>query len=563
MIISQLDYFSMLTKTPISQEVLALPFEEYSLDTVREIVNSRGDMNSLKALLFFNGDHWQGGHAWIGPRYPEGHKLYTVMLSEVERTMISHNVIAEMVGRHVDGVLARELHWKLVLKETPPPVEEESPLGGEKITKPGEPSAEENNLIKEAQDALVEWWGKRNVTETLKHALAGLLCVRRSPLRFSIPPALRDEEGNLPFKPTLAEALDYLYLDHMGYDDDSLEQILPSCTVWVNRNSRQPIGLFYYKEGEEERAEITYIDEEGNTVLRLLSKEGDIGQAVALPLGGRILMYEMTRKALVTPQIMSQQKSLNKTLTMKDRNDTQGGYLERFLFNIKWPTKKVKNSEGVEEEVPDDMFSGPGTINSLQGATYQDETGVTRVMQPSVQFRDPVPATTFIESAEATYIGMLKEGNQLHHATTDADVSGESRKQARESYIKDLQSSAGTVEEAVVWLLETALTEAAILSNQAGRYDGLRAYAQCKIDPGPVSPDDLRVAAEMLDRGLWDWETAVSATGVDDVDTIKQRLAVERAENEARQLAFQENNPTPPDGGDTPTLPNNDAPPSS
>jgi hypothetical protein len=524
--------------TPIPQEALTVPFAEYSLRLAAEIVKARADETARLALAFYNGDHWQDGEGWIGPQYDSTHKLYSETMLAIKRTFISHNVVAEMTERHVAGVLARELHWSLTVKRPLAPIEETDPVTKEVVVREGEPTAAENALIQEAQTALVEWWNKRNVLETLKHALRGLLCIRRAPLRFSIPPGLRDQNGNLP-RADLAGSLDYLYLDHMGYDEDTQEQILPAATVWINKNSRQPVGIFWYRENNEERAEICYVDEQGFTVLRLIDGDGNVGEPYRMALGGRILMYEMTRKALITKQIMSQQRSLNKTLSMKDRNDTQGGYLERFLLNIKWPGKEVVKPDGTVEFVPDIMHTGPGTVNSLQGAEYTDESGITHVLNPQVQFRDPVPATTFIESADHTYAGMLKEGNQLHYATKDLAISGESRKQARDAYTKDLQSSANVVEAAARWVLETALAEASFLAGQPGRFDGLRAYVQAKIDPGPVSPDDMRVAAEMLDRGLWDWETAVSATGVDDVDAVKQRLTKERAEETARMVAFQ------------------------
>lgn len=540
-------------------EVFKIEFNEYTLEIVKQIIAARATADAYSALLFYNGDHWQKGLAWTGPSFPEGHAFHDSTLQQIEQTFVSHNIIAEMVDRHVSGVLARELHWKFVVRRVIPPIVEKAPITGEPISKEGTPTAEEDVLINEAQLAVNEWWGKRNVLETLKRALAGLLCTKRAPLRFSIPATLRNANGELP-RTDLNGALDYLYLDHMGFDDDALEQVLPSATVWVNKKSRQPVGVFYYDDGTNPPyAEVTFVDEFGNTVLKILHEKGENTATVDLPLGQRLLIYEMTRKALVSRQIMSQQKSHNKTNSMKDRNDTQGGYLERFILNAAWPTKK-EIQDGVEVDVADTMYTGAGTTNMLQGASYVDELGITRVMNPSVQFRDPVPATTFIESANHTYVGMLQEGNQLHYASTDADISGESRKQARESYIKDLQASAGVIEGAVVWLLETALTEAAIFAGQPGRYDGLRAYAQCKIDPGPVSPDDMRVAGEMLDKGLWDWETAVSATGVDDVDTIKQRIAAERADEEARQMAMQNaqvlpDGSTPNDGSGDGTTP--------
>lgn len=533
---------------PLRPELLTLPFDQYTLKDCQDIIKSRADARSQKAIAFYNGDHWQAGAGWIGPMYPEGHKLYQETLALLQRAFISHNVISEMVDRHVDGVLSRELHWSLLPKEEPEPIEEEDPITGKPIQKPGVPDTSQQALIQEAQAALVTWWNERNVLETLKRALAGLLNVQRSPLRFSVPPGKRDQDGYVTAG-DLPAALDLLYLDHMGFDDLTMKQILPTATVWENKDMRESIGIFTYKVGEEDRAELSYLDENGDTVLRVIDEKGNITEPVQLPLGGRILMYEMTRKALISEQIMSQQRSLNKTLSMKDRNDTQGGFLERFLINVKWPTKKVTKLDGSVVEEREPMYSGGASLNVLVGDTFTDENGVVHTLTPNVIFRDPVPASTFIESADHTYTGMLQEGKQLHYAQKDLAISGASKKESRQEYTKDLQNSGNVIEGLVRWILETALTEAAMIAGQPGRFESLRAYVKAHIDPGPVEPDDMRVASEMHEKGIWDWETTASATGIDDVDAVKQRIEQEEMDENAKMLAFAEQ-AQPPAGDD-------------
>lgn len=546
-------------RVDIPYAISILPFEEYTLETVRVIVNSRSTLDNQRAILFFNGDHWQGQDGWIGPLLNADDALFEDTTQVIEKAFVSQNVVGELVSRHVNGVLGRELHWKFVTKRDIPPVTEKTPTGT--VTKPDEPKPQEQALIDEAQTALETWWNERNILETLKNALAGLLLIRRAPLRLSIPPDLRDENGLLP-QVDLAGALDMLYLDHMGFDDDSGDQILPSATVYTRKNNRRMIALFYYKEGPEERAELCYVNKEGKTILRILSKKSaeDQPQELALDLGKRILMHEMARKELISPQIMSRQRSFNKTLTMKDRNDTQGGFLERYLLNVRWPTetKTVTKADGSIEvtETPKTMITGAGAVNALAGETFVDEAGVSHVLNPSVVFRDPVPALTFIDSGDHTYLGMLQEANQIHYAQKDLAVSGESRKQSRESYTKDLENSGNGVEGTVRWILETALALASLLAGQPNRFDSLRAFVQCHIDPGPVGPDDIRVAAEMKERGMWDREYAISQTGADDVSGIIQRLDSEESENNARALALQEqqlkveNDNQPPDNED-------------
>jgi hypothetical protein len=534
-------------------------FEEFTLRHAERIIKDRYNADADKAIAFYNGDHWQKGDAWIGPVVQPESKLHKPTLEVIERTFISHNAIGETTDRHVSGVLSKELHWKFVVDRDLGQVPKLDPVSGQPMTDEvtgepimvdGEPTDAESALISEAEAILVRWWNDRNILETLKRAVAGMLNVGRAPLRIVIPPGLRDEQGNLP--PVVLEvATDLIYLDHMGFDEETQKQVLPTATIHIDKNTRQPIGIFTYKEIKEdadgveaegeERAELTFLDDAQDTVLRVINGDGNIGEPVTMPLGKRILMYEMQRKPMINPQIMSQQRSLNKTLTMKDRNDTQGGFLERYFLNMKWPTTTIKNADGSTEDVPEPLYTGPSTVNSLQGSTVVDDAGQTHVLNPSVQFRDPVSPATFIDSAEYTYLGILKGTNQLHYANvSESLVSGDSRKQGRHSYTVDLQATGNVVEGAARWTLETVLALASFLSGQAGRFEGLRAFVQAKIDAGPVEPDDMRVAADMMDRGVWDWETAASATGVDDVDALKQRLDEERRESEQRQQAFMD-----------------------
>ena len=63
---------------------------------------------------------------------------------------------------------------------------------------------------------------------------------------------------------------------------------LPSATVYTDKNSRRDIGIFTYTEDKKEQAELTYLDDLGNTVLRITGGDGDIGQPQLMPLGGRL-----------------------------------------------------------------------------------------------------------------------------------------------------------------------------------------------------------------------------------------------------------------------------------
>lgn len=501
-------------------------FDELTMKDFLAYLEGRYSQQASVNLDFLNGNHFGGdeGTYWVGPRRTAQDVLYRESMAEIQRTFVSHNAVAEVTDRHVNGVLSRELHWAFVpdrqLKETTTV----NPDTGQEVKHREKPTPAEQVLIEEAQAAVVGWWDKRDVTQTIQHALAASLSIVRAPLRFYVPPALLGEGGTL-HADDLMLAMDFVWLQFLGFDEDTLDFVIPTATVWTDKKTRKDIGVFQYKEDDKNLLEVTYLDDLGNTVIRTMNDDGDTQPPIIIPLSKRLTMFEMARKALISQQIISQQKALNMTLTMKQRNAVQGGFLERVLMNVKVPGETDPETG---EFTPDPLYVGAGTTNLFQSETFTDSEGKTFVLPGSVTYRDPVPANTFIETENSQYTGILQETHQLHYTlASEGSVSGESRKQARDSFQKDLLYSAGKVESMVRWILETVLALGANFSGQPDRYVGLRAYVQAKVDSGPVSADDMRVAAEMRERGLWDWETAASATGIDDVDAIKVRLADE------------------------------------
>lgn len=511
------------------------PFDDYDLKKATEVVSGRFDAQAAINLAFYNGDHFQGGEGWIGPRRTLDDALYQASMKEIERGFISHNVIAEVTSRHVSGVLGRELHWAFTVKRELESVQVTDPVTGELVMREGEPTDEEKALIAEAEAALVAWWDKREIPEILQNMLAGALNIKRAPLRLHVPPGLRDQSGNLP-PGDLAACLDMIWLQHLGTDEDTLNQQVPSATVYTDKNTRRDVGIFTYKDADKDAAELSYVGDDGQTVLRIIGAEGAESAPLLLPLGGRLTLYELTRSCLITPQIVSQQKALNMAMSMKQRNAVMGGFLERVLLNVKWPSKTTTNADGSTTETPLPLNVGPGTTNSFQGAEFTDENGNVRVANPSISYRDPVSPLTFIQTEDSIYLSMLQEAQQLHYALAgDAVVSGESRKQARDAFHKDLQFSAGKVEAAARWALETVLAMASFFANQPGRFEVLRAMVQAHVDSGPISAEEMTVAADMYDRGVWAKETAQSETGIEDVDAENARIDQEQAKRSLRE----------------------------
>lgn len=522
-----------------------MAFDNYTLRTAQNIVTSRTDAQAVINLDYYNGDHWRDADGWVGPRPQMNEAAYSTTMQAIRDAFVMRNVVRELVGRHVSGVVGRELQWGFTVKRPLGEIET-TDENGQTQSEDEQPTEAENALIDEAEAALTEWWDNREIPEILQQAMGAALNTKRAVLRLYVPPGMRDEAGNLR-RGDLTTTLNYVWPQHLGTNEDTLELQFPSATVYTDKLTRRDIGLFTYRatlpdavetfqtaENGPERAELTYLADDGQTVLRVLESGGDVEEPLLLPLGGRLTMYEMKRDWLITPQIISQQKLLNMAQSMKARNTVQGGFLERIFLNVKWPG--TTDGNGVFTPTP--LAVGAGTLNSLQGETYEDRDGTTHVLNPSVVYRDPVDPETFLATEQSAYLAMLQEAQQLHYALAgDSVVSGESRKQAREAFEADLLKSAGKVEAAGRWLLETALAMAAYFAGQPGRFDGLRAYVQCRINAGPITPDDMRVAGEMVDKGLWSVETAMSKTGIEDVGAEKDRIEKERAESQNSEAA--------------------------
>lgn len=523
-------------------------FDDWDIKRANQTVQGRADPNAVIHLTYYNGDHWRDGDGWVGPMPQPNEPNAQITAQQIQRAFVSRNTIAEVVNRHVNGVLGRELHWMMTPARPMPPVEIVDEDTGETRTEEARPTSQEQALIDEAEAALTQWWDRREVPEILQQMAASMLLTKRGVLRLYVPPGLRDEQGNVPTG-DLAASMDRIWIQHVGSNEDTLQLQVPGATVYVDKKSRREIGVYVYRElvtddpnGEQvERAELTYLDDSDQTVLRILDNGGIVEQAEPpLPLGGRLLHYEANRPSLITPQIVSQQNLLNLTETMKGRNVVLGGFLERILLNAQQPVEIVRDPvTGREKRVVKPFQAGAGTTNLLVGVEYVDEDGTRHMANPSVVYRDPVSTETFDSTAAAAYLSILQETQQLHYALAgDAVVSGESRVQARDAFQKDLQLTATKIEAAGRWILETALAMGALFANRAGAFEPLRAVVQARVDSGPVSPDGIRVAAEMAAAEIWDLEYTRSMTGVEDVDAMKERVAAERAESAARRATL-------------------------
>lgn len=488
------------------------PFDGWTADDAKKALGNRGIPTAHG--LFYRGDHWQQGSGWAGPRPDASGAEASFAMDEIERAFVSQNAIKEVVERAASGVTARPLAWSLVPRR--------------RLAEGETPTPAEVALALEAESVLSEWIEQRNAADILRETTDMLLWAGRAPLRLFVP-AGELQNGSVP-RGDLLQSMLRVYL----HEDLAPEQ---SGVVRDVRTQKEVAIHSYRTDDNKEALELAYIDDAGATVLRVLG-EGE--GAWSLPLGGRLPLYEMQRKPLITDQMVSLQKMMNLALTMMQRNVILAGFLERIFLNAQLPGKFVTESDGTRTFVPSPLQVGAGAINALVGIATTGADGTQTIANPSVVFRDPVPVTTFRDTKSEAYMGILAEGRQLHYAMAgDATASGESRKTAMADYIIDLLLTKAQVERAWRWLLETTLAMAAVFAGTPGRYDGLRVSCQAQIDAGPISTDWGRVAIDLVREEIISRETAMSWVGVDDPSAEAAKIAAEAGTRGAQPQGAQ------------------------
>lgn len=466
------------------------------------------DAGVIASGNFYEGDHWQGGDAWIGPRPAIGENGGAAVMIEIERALVSKNVVREVITRHLGAVLGHEPDWGL------------TPARG--MADGEQPTPEEQALIDEAEAALTSWWDARGIQTSLRTATARALWAGRGSLRLYVPSGLLDEQGRVPTG-NLLESLDRLFLD---------TPLPEQADVVRDSATHREAGIYVYRDDSVDYVEIVSVDVTSDqTLIRIAAGTAESEQRAPLAIGGRLTIFALRRDPIITPQVRQQQKLLNLAKTMLGRNVVLGGFLERIILNAQLPGKIAEDPTTKKKTfTPDPLKLGAGTTNVLAGLPITDEAGrVTGYATPSVIYREPVAVTTFEDTARSAYLGILEETQQLYAAIAgDATASGESRAQARADFTLSLGDTLAQVEQAGRWLIETVLAMAAAFSGQAGRYDILRATFACRVDTGPITADEQDQVRQNVEAGLLSEETGMARVGVQDIDAEKTKIAAQR-----------------------------------
>jgi len=461
----------------------------------------RRPSTAIAATDYWAGDHWQSGRGFLGQLPPTALPGYQSITADIQRGFVSENVIQEVVETHTGGILGREPTWGFLNDE-------------------GKLAKGDESFEAQTGETLTPWWNKRQGLRDLQQAVRVLVCEGRVVRRLFFPRSLR---GSAITANDLSTALDFIYFSHLTAD---------VAGVFTDEDTQANIGVFLFKETDSEGrvtancAELSFLNENGDTVCRVVRDKGAPTEFDPYPLGGHLLLYELDRTALITEQVQSNQRALNLAHTMMMRNVNMAGSRERTVTNAQPPIDVVGQDVRSREQArfPGTYKTGAGAVNFLMGVPIRDEEGqIVGYTNPNVNITDPVSVETFKSTIEQEKQAIYSQVHQRHVLIVDkADTSGRAREVARREFERSLKETKVLVDASGRWQLETALRLAAFVIEQPAKYANLRADFNCLIDAGEPDPEKQKTVLELRQPGggngipLISDETARAWIGVED-----------------------------------------------
>ena len=490
-------------RVPTSMLVGAVPDAERSIQPTVQFPASfkRRPATALAATDFYFGDHWQNSRGFIGQLPSSTVPFQAAIIADIKAGFVSENVIAEVVQTHTGGILGREPTWGFLNSE-------------------GKVAKGDNSFEAQTGETLTPWWNERKGLRDLQQAVRVLVCEGKVVRRLFFPRAL---QGKTITAPDLATALKFIYFSHVTAD---------VAGVFRDEDTQQDIGIFLFVEtdrtgNEVQCAELSFLDDNGDTVCRVVRDNGPTTEFPPYPLGGHLLLYELDRTALITEQVQSNQRALNLAHTMMMRNVNLAGSRERIITNAKPPTAVVGRdvNSRANAPVPGKWQTGPGAVMNVQGwPLYSDDGGkITGYTNPNVTITDPVSVETFVATQDQYRQAIYSQCHQRHVLIVDkADTSGRAREVARREFERSLKETKVLVDASGRWQLEATLRLAAFVIGETSRYANLRADFNCLIDAGEPDPEKQKTVLELRQPGgaqgipLISDETARAWIGVED-----------------------------------------------
>lgn len=505
-------------------------FEDWELkdaqDAVAEPLEEAVTTDGLAANEAFveDGDHWQDGATWVGPRGDDA-SWESEIKDQVERQFTPVDMIGECLDRIRDALIKHE------------PAVELAPLDDE-----ADPSDDERDEAEQILRVLANWWDTKKLWVHAGKAIKRGRWSTRGTLRFWVPPGKLVNDA-LPTGLELAEALDVL----------EMEAPTPSASaVVIDEATRRRAAVFLFTDADDkETAELWFEEvetsgdrkENPGTQFRMLGGSAEAegpGDSVIPGTAGSLPIVEMGASLLVTDAVRRQQNRLNFFESLLNRNAETAGFPERYTLNAKplgiWrkvaPTDKppldirvVGSDTWYLWEAP--LTLGAGITTNLEGIESGEE-GQT-VTSPGVVFRDPTDPAFAIKAAGHAKDTLLRQCKQGHLVVTSrAEASGVAYEQARADHENDLAGTRVVVETMLREFLTAAIAWAGAMSTEAAQIlEKWRVVVNLNVNSGPISAENRSQAVSEWKDGAVSQERMLSELGVDDIPAEIDRLREE------------------------------------
>lgn len=470
---------------------------------------------------FITGDHWQNGNGWIGWVPESSSEEAQKQFMMVVRLFNAKNVCGGMVDRVRGATLGKEPDWEVVKKRDG--TESEQTTNG-KAKKPVE--------FQKIDIALLKWWNDKKVHSKLKEFISNKAAYGKAAIRIYIPSGYVQSNGSASVirAKDLDEALSKIFIEVPRYDSfiDPIDiEFGQKYTV---------LKLAKASEDDPEKIEITYIDENGMTVVRQVSDvKDDTGTATnPLDLRGQPLTYVHGdyEDALISETVKAQQRAVNHAKTGENFALANINFPETTFINAALPTETVTGSNGKKVEVVKPMAQGMGRWRSLMGLVTQRFDGSEELAKPEVIYREGADPERFARVAENNTRDMHQEAGMLYIYLADSEyASGDARIEAMTDYLILLVDYKTVMDTTGEWLISTVLNFAYNLLQQPEKIDTFDVIFSSKLTIGRLSTDDKRTMMEEVAAGLRSKRNyMVTAEVSDDPDSELQVIKVDQPE---------------------------------
>lgn len=494
-------------------------------------------LEQKKTLQFAGGDYWGGGNDWAGMQVPQDAANRDAIMAELQRTFTPQPLLEEIVEGYLNGVVGNEPAFEFTLAR--PLGKKGDVVNGKTLDEDEQPTPEESELLGEVNSAIGAWFDKRKGHEVIETFAEYLVAAARGGIRSFVPWGLLDENGSVGAQDWKA-ALDSIFWEAPAPEN---------AAVVVDKATMRPLSIYAYnhiardaagKENSVQRVEISFVNDAGQTVVRILEGDQVIENGEAeQDIGGELYYDEATlRKPLIGDAMHRQQRALNVINTVLLLNGDTAMLREKDYVNLRPPQRKVvdpSRPEGFRWE-DDEVQTGSGVRNFWSGITYKDIDGNEKLATGSIVITDPVDPAPLIAAIDRFERNLYQAARQLHvKIDGDAVVSAISRVMARASFIERLKKLKPKIEGVLRSRLRGVALLACYLSSDAAdkaRLERikteLRVNVECHINPGPLTPEERQAVIALYEAGIIPLEDAQIMLGIEDVDAVAQKLRAER-----------------------------------